>query len=681
MADMRGKRAAIPTEPDDIDAYQGADLAPNHQHQGGSERRGSGGRRSGLGPSSGATSLSALKPNQQSTNGRRPSARTPQTFVVNATDDDEEDDQEGDGALGTIGVEEEDDEFEYEWKTFMIPLSSTLGGVNEETEMPHSISLFTGVGLIIGMSIGSGIFASPGPVLARTGSSWAALSVWIFGGFLVLLGSSCYAELGACIPGNGGEFIYLLKSFGELPAFLYSWSQITVGRPATVAVIASVFGEYLAGLILGWGSNSSAATGGGPVPGAQLLSRVVSIVLIWALTAIHSVSSALGAKVQDVFTFLKLGSLLLIGFEGIKYLIVEEGGGKNFEWGAVSKSSTNPGDYAIALYSALWAYDGWNNLNLVTGELKDSRRNLPRAVIIGPSIVIFCYLLVNVAYYAVLPVDVVTHSNTVALDFGRLVFGPIASVIVPLIVLGSTFGAANASIFTGARVASTSARHGHAPAWLGTLSKSNRTPINALIVQATLSSLFCLSASFSPLVTFYSNIAWGFYLLTVLGLLVLRWREPDLERPHRVWIISAVSFCIVVAGMIVLSVVERPVEALYAAAFVVCGVPVWWLSFKSDVPQRVSDSWARFSNHMYDYTSGFRIPRFTPVPSSDNNDVPNTTGNSLKSAWKGLKRGVVKLAAGNGRFSRFRDETEDEEEEEGTVMRMSQFDREGSGGL
>jgi amino acid transporter len=158
-------------------------------------------------------------------------------------------------------------------------------------------------------------------------------------------------------------------------------------------------------------------------------------------------------------------------------------------------------------------------------------------------------------------------------------------VVVPLIVLGSTFGACNASIFTGARVASTSARHGHSPQWLGRLS-SNRTPVNALILQAIFASAFSMSASFSPLVTFYSNIAWGFYLLTVLALVILRYQEPYLERPHRVWLISPIVFCIVTTGMIILSCMERPIEAIYAVLFVVSGVPVWWLSLKSDVPQR-----------------------------------------------------------------------------------------------
>ncbi|KAI8838962.1 amino acid permease-domain-containing protein [Chytridium lagenaria] len=443
----------------------------------------------------------------------------------------------------------------------MIPLSTTLA--REQNEVPKSVSLFTGLGLIIGMCIGSGIFASPGPILARTGSGWAALSVWIAGGGLCLLGSSCYAELGSSIPGNGGEFLYLLKAFGTLPAFLFSWTNITVTRPAAVAVIAVVFGEYATRLM---GLESVIAT------------RMIAVFLIWSLTAVNCFSSKLGAIVQDVFTIMKLISLLVIGFVGIRFLFNGQGA-HNFDSEALARTSKNPGDYAIALYTALWAYDGWNNLNLVTGELRNPEKNLPRAVTIGPSIVIFCYLLVNVSYYSVLPADLVSKSNSIAVV--RTLFWPRLVFPYPLIVLGSTLGACNATIFTGSRVTSTSSKHGHSPKFLGTLHTKFRTPVNALILQAVLSSAFCSAASFSPLVTFFSDIAWLFYLLTVASLLRLRVTEPYLERPFRVWIGAPIIFCAVTTGMITLSLIERPVEGLCATLFMLSGVPVWWVAFKS----------------------------------------------------------------------------------------------------
>ncbi|KAJ3115759.1 hypothetical protein HDU96_000092 [Phlyctochytrium bullatum] len=448
---------------------------------------------------------------------------------------------------------------------YIIPLSSTLSSSTGEEVMPKSINLFTGLGLIIGMCIGSGIFASPGPVISRVGSGWAALMVWFIGGLLCILGATCYAELGSALPSNGGEFLYLLKAFGSLPAFLFSWTNITVTRPAAVAVIAVVFGEYAARAV---GLESVVAT------------RIFAVLLIWGLTAVNSVSAKLGALVQDVFTVLKLASLLVIGLVGLRFLGTPQEA-HNFDGEAVARTSKSPGDYAIALYTALWAYDGWNNLNLVTGELREPAKNLPRAVTIGPSIVILSYILVNISYYLVLPYEVASKSNSIALDFGKKVFGPIASLLIPLIVLGSTLGACNATIFTGARVSSTSAKHNHAPKPLATLHPRFKTPVNALLLQATLASLFCSASGFSSLVTFFCDIAWLFYFLTVAALIRLRYEEPHLERPFKVWIGSAYIFCAVTAGMITLSVIERPVEGLAAGMFMASGVPVWWIAFRS----------------------------------------------------------------------------------------------------
>ncbi|RKO92380.1 amino acid/polyamine transporter I, partial [Blyttiomyces helicus] len=218
-----------------------------------------------------------------------------------------------------------------------------------------------------------------------------------------------------------------------------------------------------------------------------------------------------------------------------------------------------------------------NNLNLVTGEMTDSAKNLPRAIVAGPTIVIVSYLLANVAYYAVLPAQTVGLSNTIAMEFGKEVFGHIGGIIIPLIVIGSAFGAANASIFGGARVIHVSARHGHVPKLLGAIHPTLRTPTNALLVQGLLSTLFVLLGSFTTLVNFYSMIVWSFYFLAVLGLLILRRTEPHLHRPYRVWMPVAVVFCATTVFLVAASVREAPWEAVGAAVFVGSGVPFWWI--------------------------------------------------------------------------------------------------------
>ncbi|KAJ3299394.1 hypothetical protein HK104_009095 [Borealophlyctis nickersoniae] len=321
------------------------------------------------------------------------------------------------------------------------PLASTLS--KSDTNLPENVSLWSGLALIIGMSIGSGIFASPGPVFAHAGSVGAALGVWIMAGLLSLSGAVSYAELGAMIPESGGEHPYLMKAYGSLPAFLFSWTGTTVTRPGSVAIITVIFAEYVCRLIY-----FQHPVGASPA----WLVKLIATICIVGLTAVNCLSTRLGTAVQDLFTILKLASLLVIGAFGLKVILSGQSRSHNYDHSLFAGSSRNAGDYTLALYSALWAYDGWNTLNLVTGELKNSAKNLPRAIVAGPSIVILSYVLANVAYYAVLPAAVVGKSTTIAMDFGREMFGSVGSIIIPLVVIGATFGAANASIFGGARV-------------------------------------------------------------------------------------------------------------------------------------------------------------------------------------------------------------------------------------
>ncbi|KAI9193602.1 amino acid/polyamine transporter I [Polychytrium aggregatum] len=445
------------------------------------------------------------------------------------------------------------------------PLSISLS--KDDQDLETNMGLFEGLSIIIGMSIGSGIFASPGPVLGYTESVGAALSVWLIAGLLALTGSLCYAELGTMYPISGGEHPYLLKAYGTLPAFLFSWTGVVCTRPGSIAIITMIFAEYVVRLIY-YGHPGGVA----PV----WLTRLIAALCIAVLTLLNCLSTRLGTWVQNIFTSLKLVSLLVIG--GIGCVILAEGASKshNYDREPFQGSSTNPGDYALALYSALWAYDGWNNLNIVTGELRNPTRTLPQATIAGPLIIMVCYLLTNLAYYAVLPEDVIVKSASVAMDFGKNVFGHVGGIIIPIIVIGSTFGAANGSVFTSARVLMASAKHGDIPPVFAQVHPRFKTPLNALVIQGLISVFFVSVGSFTSLVTFYSMIAWTFYLLAVLGLLLLRYRAPNLERPFRVWIIVPVIFCASTLFLIVFSVMEAPKEALAAFLFFASGVPIWY---------------------------------------------------------------------------------------------------------
>ncbi|KAJ3158198.1 hypothetical protein HDU86_003156 [Geranomyces michiganensis] len=448
---------------------------------------------------------------------------------------------------------------------FLIPLSRTLS--KSEIALPANLTFASVLALIIGLSIGSGIFASPGLVFAHAGSVGAALVIWVLAGLIAIAGGCCYSELGTMLPSSGGEFEYFMAAFGDLPAFLFSWTGATVTRPASVSIITLTAAEYTVRLMFYTRPADEALP--------LWLTKTTAIVFIIILTTLNCVSTKAGTTVQNIFTVLKLLSLCMIGAIGIYKLsqgAVVSGGDPLF-----LHSSTNAVDYALALAPALWAYDGWSNVNLVAGELKNVKRDLPRAITLGPLIVIGSYLLANIAYYAVLPTNVITASHAVAMSFGKETFGHFGAIVIPLIVVGSTLSASNASIFTGARLAHVSARAGHLPAYLGTIHSRHRTPFNSLMTQSTLSVLFVLIGDFKSLVNFYSMISWFFYLLAVLALFVLRRTQPGLERPFRVWTPVAVVFLASTLFLLINGAAGAPREAVGAIGFLASGVPPWYI--------------------------------------------------------------------------------------------------------
>lgn len=278
----------------------------------------------------------------------------------------------------------------------------------------------------LGSIIGSGIFASPGPVLEHAESVGNALLVWVFAGLLAMTGGLCYAELGTMIPESGGDHPYLLRAFGQLPAFLFSWTGILAARPGSIAIISTTAAEYTGRLF-----NAKTLY--------PWVTKLVAIFYTCVLSGINILSTNASTGFQTLMTLLKVLSLSLIGSYGIFTLIIGKPS-STFDNGIFVESDFNPGSFSLAMYSALWAYDGWNSLNAVTGELQDPSKNLPRSIIGGLSLVILCYFTTNLAYYAVLPAETIKTSTTIGLDFGKIAFGSIGMIIIPIIVIISTLG-------------------------------------------------------------------------------------------------------------------------------------------------------------------------------------------------------------------------------------------------
>lgn len=479
-------------------------------------------------------------------------------------------------------------------------------------EKHKSITYLNGLSLIVGLIIGSGIFSSPAQITTNAGSPGASLLVWLVAGILAWTGAASYAELGGAIPLNGGAQVYLSKIFGDLFGFLFTWSSVFVLKPGSAAIIAIIFGEYI---VRAFSPNSTSTPN--TSPSIIWIEKGISLLALTLVALLNCLSTKLATRMGDGFMFFKFFALLSIAITG---LIVAVTGRTltsftpNQDWKTTSwfaGTNTNASNWAVALYAGLWAFDGWDNTNFVLGEFCNPGRDLPRVIHTAMPLVILSYLLATLSYTLVLPDKIIASSNTIAVTFGARVFGPIGSLVLALMVSASCFGALNATTFTSGRLVYAAGKEGYLPSVFGTVgmpgsdpkplrlrSNSNNntdssfgskitakllvddiffTPITAVVFNSLLTALYILTGSFQALITFYGVAGYSFYFLTVLGLIVLRIKEPHLERPYRTWISTPIIFCCVSLFLLSRAVFARPFQTLVVLVFVGAGVPVWWV--------------------------------------------------------------------------------------------------------
>ncbi|KAJ9264203.1 hypothetical protein DTO212C5_7262 [Paecilomyces variotii] len=514
----------------------------------------------------------------------------------------------------------------FDFGSTLFPLSQTNGGyaplgapsqfsldrqngiLTGSLEKNKTLTYLNGLSLIIGLIIGSGIFSSPSQVNANAGSPGASLIVWVVAGLLAWTGAASYAELGGAIPLNGGAQVYLAKIFGELAGFLFTWCAVFVLKPGSAAIISIIFGEYVVRAFVG----------------AEVehinpwINKGVALAGLFIVTFLNCLSTRLGTRIGDLFMFFKFIALVGVTVTGIVVAITgfSSKGTASKEWkttGWFEGTSTDVSDWAVALYAGLWAFDGWDNTNYVTGEFKNPNRDLPRVIHTAMPLVIVCYLMANIAYFLVLPLSTIESSNTIAVQFGGQVFGPVGALVLALVVSASCFGALNATTFTSGRLVYAAGKEGYLPSLFGKLGIRGSadttggrlrhrswfrkalsrlfgddvgigfTPINAMIFNGVLTAAYTIVGEFATLVTFYGVAGYTFYFLTVLGLIVLRIREPRLERPYRTWITTPIIFCCVSLFLLSRAVIAEPLQALIVIAFIMVGVPVYfWRIYQRD---------------------------------------------------------------------------------------------------
>jgi basic amino acid/polyamine antiporter, APA family len=451
----------------------------------------------------------------------------------------------------------------------------------------RGLTLVAAASIVIGNVIGTGVFLKARVMTCNVGTPGRVVAVWVAAGLLSLAGALTYAELAAMMPRAGGEYVFVREAYGRPLGFLYGWMQIFIaktGSQASLAVAFAIFFNDLTGGALGGNFYTLRLAGQEfPFGGLQLMA-VGAIVLF---TAVNCAAVSVSGQVATVLTFVKIALVLGVGLGA--FLLTQNGGFGNFglanEGGACegvdAAARYGVAGFGAAMLGALWGYDGWNNLTLVAGEVKDPQRNIPRALIFGMFVIITAYVFVNTAYfYAMTPTEVasVPASSSVARELAARVFGPVALMLIAAGLVFSSVGSLHTSILAGARVPYAMSRDRLFFQSLARLSPRTHVPVGALVLQGVWACLLALSGSFDTLTDYVVFGSWIFYGLTTASVFVFRRRMPNAERPYRAWgypVVPAV-FLLVTAWLLFNTLLTTPRQAIYGLGLILIGLPVYW---------------------------------------------------------------------------------------------------------
>ena len=445
-----------------------------------------------------------------------------------------------------------------------------------EHEPRRTLGLAAAVSMVIGTVIGSGIFLVTSQMMRAVGSPAKVLAVWVFGGVLSLFGALSYAELSAAMPRSGADYVYLKAAYGPSWGFIYGWMTTWVGKPGSIAALASAAYRYLAEFfpVLD-GVVFSIALPIGPAGGPLEIhwGQFLGAALILLFTAVNLLGTRLGGGLQVAGSGLKVA---LIAGIVLGSLASGQGRAANFQ-SSLTAHTGGPAGFFVALVAALWAYDGWTNASMIGSDIRNPQKNLPRALIGGTAAVIGIYVLTNVAYLYVLNAAEVGASQRVAADMMRRVAGPAGAAVVSIAAIVSILAGLNGMILSGSRVPFAMARDGYFFRWAGRISRFD-TPAASLILQGLWAVVLLASGRFEELISMVIFTEWILYGMTTAGVLVLRRTRPEMARPYRVWGYPAVpiAFVLVAAVLLYATLRESPRESGMGLVLIVIGLPFYY---------------------------------------------------------------------------------------------------------
>jgi len=446
----------------------------------------------------------------------------------------------------------------------------------------RDLGVWGAASIVVGTVIGSGIFLVPKTMILATGDPATVFAVWIFGGLLSLAGALTYAELAAMMPEAGGEYNYLKAAYGPFWGFIYGWTQMWVAKSGSIATLATGFFYYLANFRpeldrVAFLIPVPLGDGGGPLQVS--LGQLLAILVILGLGALNWFGVKVGGRVQVGVTVLKVA--LIAGIIGV---------GVFGSSGAVVSDSVYTGatggvaGFFAALVAALWAYDGWNNVSMVSSEVKDPQRSLPRALIYGTAGVVLIYLLTNYAYFRVLNAVEVAQSDRVAAVMMQRVLGGWGADAVSVAAMISIFAALNGSILSGSRVPYALARDGYFFKRFARVNEKHATPGFSILALSAWSCVLVLSGRYDQLLTLVIFPSWILYGMATAAVIVLRKKMPGAERPYRTvgYPVMPALFVLVAGILIYFTLRNSPRESLLGLVLIVAGVPFYryWRSRK-----------------------------------------------------------------------------------------------------
>jgi APA family basic amino acid/polyamine antiporter len=463
----------------------------------------------------------------------------------------------------------------------------------EPTKLKATLGLLDGTMIVAGSMIGSGIFIVSADIIRNVGSAGWLIAVWVITGFMTLTAAVSYGELSAMFPKAGGQYVYLKEAYNKLIAFLYGWSFFAVIQTGTIAAVGVAFSKFTAYLIPAVSEdNKLFSTMIGSYNFTISAAQCVSIVLIIILTYINTRGVKSGKIIQNTFTLTKLASLFGLIIFG---LIMIKGDVWTANWtNAWDIHKLNPdnstvsytmaaalGAIAASMVGSIFSSDAWNNVTFIAGEMKNPQRNIGLSLFLGTLIVTLIYVSINIVYTGVLPLhDIATaEKDRVAVSASQVIFGSFGTVIIALMIMISTFGCNNGLIMAGARVYYTMAKDGLFFKRTGTLNKF-AVPSFGLWIQCAVASVLCLSGRYGDLLDMISFVVVIFYVLTILGIYILRVKRPNAERPYKafgypvlpaIYMVMGLAFCI-------LLIIYKPQFTWPGLIIVLIGIPIYYIS-------------------------------------------------------------------------------------------------------